>query len=113
MGRDETTDIVAAFLIGAALGIGATFLLRGDDEGEVVRALRKLRKQRPRQRATRALSAARSAGEDLVGSGRNAAAALRDDASEIVASARKEILSLAREGVRRVRTSRRGQRKRR
>jgi hypothetical protein len=44
-------------------------------------------------------------------SGRQAVTGLRDDAAEIVASARDEILALARDGVRRVRAARRGMRK--
>jgi hypothetical protein len=67
---------------------------------------------RKRQRKKRGpLRAARGAGEELVDSGRKAASGLRDDAAEIVASARDEILSLAREGVQRVRAARRGMRK--
>jgi hypothetical protein len=112
MGRDDTTDIMAAFLIGAALGIGATLLLRDDDDGEIARIVSQLRKRR-RKRRPRVLRAARAAGEELVDSGRKTAAGLRDDAAEIVASAREEILSLAREGVRRVSDARRGMGKRR
>jgi hypothetical protein len=110
MGRDDTTDIVAAFLIGAALGIGATLLLREDDEGDIARIVHQLRKRR-RKRGPGALRAARTAGEELMDSGRQAVTGLRDDAAEIVASARDEILALARDGVRRVRAARRGMRK--
>lgn len=106
MARDETTDIVAAFLIGAALGLGATLLLRDDDETEIARILAALRKRsRP---ARRMLGTARGHGDDLIDAGRRVASTLRDDAADIVASARAEISSLAEDGVKRVRTLRRG-----
>ncbi len=103
MARDDSTDMIAAFLIGAALGIGATLLLR-EDESDMQRLVRRLR--RAGGRSGHALSAARDRGEDLVNAGRRTAVALRDEAAEIVAAARDEIRSAARDGVRRVRKAR-------
>lgn len=105
MARDETTDIVAAFLIGAALGIGATLLLKDDDETDVERIVRRVRSMGG-GRPARAMSSARGSGEDLVRVGRRTAAALRDEAADIIAAARDEIRSATRAGVRRVRKAR-------
>lgn len=110
MARDDTPDIVAAFLIGAVLGIGATLLLR-DDDGDVKQLLHTLgRRRQRRSRPARALAAVRDGGMDIVETGRRTAAALRADAEEIVASARNEIMQIARKGARQARnaTHRRG-----
>lgn len=103
MARDEGTDMIAAFLIGAALGIGATLLLK-EDESEVQRFVRRVRRSGGRNRHP--LTAVRHRGEDLVDAGRRTAAALRDEAAEIVATARREIRSATQDGIRRVRKAR-------
>lgn len=107
MARDDTTDIVAAFLIGAALGVGALLLLRDEDRRDISRLIGKVQR-RPQSKPAQVLSAARDTGQDLVRVGRRTAATLRDDAAEIVAAARDEIRSAARDGIRRVRRARRG-----
>lgn len=105
MARDDSTDMFAAFLIGAALGIGATLLLKEDDETDIQRLVRRVRKLGGRQPG-RAVAAARDRGEDLVQAGRKTAVALREEAADIVAAARDEIQSIARDGVQRVRKAR-------
>jgi len=58
--RRTTTDMTAAFLIGAVFGIGATLLLRldpEDDKKEIVRLIRRMRRSRGRRgRPVRRLS---------------------------------------------------------
>ena len=46
MTHRPTTDIAAAFLIGAVFGIGATLLMRAREEDEVEQLMRKLRQVR-------------------------------------------------------------------
>ncbi len=65
--RQTTTDIAAAFLIGAALGIGATLLMRldlDDERKELLRIVRHVRGSRRRgggagRRMRRLIGAAR------------------------------------------------------
>jgi hypothetical protein len=92
MPRDETSDVVLAFLIGAALGVGATLLMRSDDRFEARRVLQDLGVMRRRSR----LDSAREAGEDMVNVGRRAVANVREEAAEIVSAARDELLHAAR-----------------
>jgi hypothetical protein len=42
----QTSDIAAAFLIGAVFGIGATLLMRAREEDEMDQLMRKLRQVR-------------------------------------------------------------------
>src|SRR5690606_18206109 len=70
MPRDETSDVVLAFLIGAALGVGATLLMRSEDHVDARRVLRDLGVMRRRSR----LESARDAGEEMVDVGRRAVA---------------------------------------
>ncbi|MGH7502777.1 MAG: hypothetical protein ACREL7_13605 [Longimicrobiales bacterium] len=42
----QATDVAAAFLIGALFGVGATLLLRADEEDDVEQLLRQLRQLR-------------------------------------------------------------------
>lgn len=46
MTNRQSTDIAAAFLIGALFGIGATLLLRAHEEDELDLLMRKLRQVR-------------------------------------------------------------------
>lgn len=92
MPRDETSDVVLAFLIGAALGVGATLLMRSEDHVDARRVLRDLGVMRRRSR----LESARDAGEEMVDVGRRAVATVRDEAAEIVGAAREELIHAAR-----------------
>lgn len=103
MARDDTTDILAAFLIGAALGLGATLLLRDDDDREIARIMRALHRRGRRSPVQRIAGVARGTGDDLVAMGRRVASTLRDEATEIVASARDELLDLAKDGAKQAR----------
>jgi gas vesicle protein len=110
MAKQETTDLATAFAIGAALGIGATLLLRSGRESEterIVRELKPLRKRMRKQlnRAGRGASggarAAEQASEKLVETGRSVLGDFRDQVTRIVQSARGEIVDTAREAVKR------------
>jgi vacuolar-type H+-ATPase subunit H len=109
MAKQETVDFVAAFAIGALLGVGATLLLRSGGESEVERVMREIRPLRKKavkrvrragQGIARGVDAAESAGEELLDSGRAALGDLREQVADIIASARQEIGEAARDSVR-------------
>ncbi len=67
MSLRESTDVAAAFLIGTALGVGATLLLRADVEDrkrELVRMVRRLRRSRRRSGAGARMRAMLEAARD-------------------------------------------------
>ncbi len=100
MARNETTDMVAAFVIGAALGVAATLLLKDDepDSRGLAQALRVVR-----QRRRRRLRLPSRAQDGLMDKGRRAAGTLRDHAARVVAAAGKDFLDAALSGARRSR----------
>lgn len=100
MVRDETTDLIAAFLIGATLGIGATLLLRPERETGARKLLREIGAAPARVR-----SGAREAGARFSEAGREAASVFRDEVTGVVDAARDEILHTARSAVREARRS--------
>lgn len=92
MPSDETSDVVLAFLIGAALGVGATLLMRNEEHLDARRVLQDLGVMHRRSR----LESARDTGEEIVDVGRRAVATVRDEAAEIVSAARDELVDVAR-----------------
>lgn len=110
MAKQDTTDLATAFAIGAALGIGATLLLRSGRESDTERILRELRPLRKRMRkrldrAGRSASdggrAVEQASERILETGRSVLGDFRDQVARIVQSARSEIVDTARETVKR------------
>jgi gas vesicle protein len=104
MVRDDTTDLIAAFLIGATLGIGATLLLRPERETGARRLLREMGAAPARVR-----TGARDAGARFAEAGREAASLFRDEVSGVVDAARDEILNTAQRAVKEARRSLRRQ----
>jgi hypothetical protein len=110
MATDETADLVTAFLIGAALGVGAILLLRSEPENEVENILREVgltgrggakhrragtmqkRVRKLRKRVKQAVPA-----EALDG--------FRDEIAGIVDAARNEIVHTAKNTVREARSA--------
>ncbi|MBV9110390.1 MAG: hypothetical protein JO306_13340 [Gemmatimonadetes bacterium] len=92
MARQDTTEFLAAFAVGAVLGIGATLLLRPEPKTAKERLMRELKPYRKRVRK----SAGRMARE--LRKGRVATGEIADDAID----AGRELLGEFREEVRRI-----------
>jgi hypothetical protein len=121
MQNEERTDLLIAVAIGAALGIGATLLLRGGAADRNVRVV--LRELEPLRRDVhRRMADARSelrGGSDRIARAGGAAAAatrgaldaFREEVADIVSEARDEIVrtarTAARDGQRALRRARR------
>lgn len=112
MGKQDTTDFLTAFAIGAVLGIGATLLLRPEQESEAERILRQIRPLRKKaakrmkkvgRSASHRVRDAGAAGEEMVAAGRATLGDLREEAAGIVEAAREEIVRAARDSVRHAR----------
>ncbi len=112
MAKQDTKDFVAAFAIGAALGVGAALLLRGEDHDQAHRVLRRttpLRREAARRvrlarkHLTKHMRDTGSAGEDLLETGREALGLFRGQVAEIIASARADIARAVRESMREAR----------
>jgi gas vesicle protein len=112
MAKQETVDFLTAFAIGTVLGVGATLLLRSGREAETERLLRELRPLRKRavkqiRRARAGVAegahAAEDLGSQLVETGRTVLGEFRDEVSDIVSSARDELIDSARDTMKRAR----------
>jgi gas vesicle protein len=107
MAREETNDFLAAFGIGAVLGIGAAFLLRGEAPDPRRRLLKKAkphakRLRRSAKQAKRAgvRSYAATAGltDNAIDTGRELLEEFRGEVERILHEARRELHSLASRG---------------
>jgi hypothetical protein len=113
MDREDTLDLVAAFVIGAVLGIGATLLLRGDPPTRTDRVPSQLKRVSrsgrgpadARHGAGRGVRAVRAAGGAALRSGRDALDTLRGDVADLVSAARDEVARSARDTVREARAA--------
>jgi gas vesicle protein len=114
MAKDETADLVTAFLIGAALGIGATLLIRSEPESDAERILRQIgvarKRGAKRMRAAHSavsdgIHAARERSKPMARAGRDALGGFRDEISALVDAARDEIVHTARDTVREARSA--------
>jgi gas vesicle protein len=100
MARQDTTDFLTAFAVGAVLGIGATLLLRGRPQTAKERLLRELkpyyRKKIGGGRVARGVRRGRAhAGEmadDAIDTGRELLTEFRDEVKRIVEDARDELV---------------------
>jgi gas vesicle protein len=100
MARQDTTDFLTAFAVGAVLGIGATLLLRGRPQTAKERLLRELkpyyRKKIGGGRVARGVRRGRAqAGEmadDAIDTGRELLSEFRDEVKRIVEDARDELV---------------------
>jgi len=99
MARQDTTDFLTAFAVGAVLGIGATLLLRGRPQSAKERLLRELkphsRKKIGGGRAARGVRRARAAAgmaDDAIDTGRELLSEFRDEVKRIVEDARDELV---------------------
>jgi gas vesicle protein len=109
MARQDTNDFLAAFGIGAVLGIGAALLLRPDKpnprkqlQKRLKPHVRKLSKSASRTRKA-ARVAARESGtstDEVIHAGRELLAEFRGEVSRILDEAREELRELAQEGGR-------------
>ena len=96
----DTREFLAAFAIGAVLGIGATLLMRPDPPTARERLAREMKgygkragktARRARKGMERGLDTARERGGDALSGGAGMVEDLRDEVSGIVSSAREEI----------------------
>lgn len=102
MARQDTNDFLAAFAIGAALGVGATLLLRPEKpnprkqlQKRLKPHVRKLRKSAARSRKAGHLPARSAAAEgmedDAIRAGRELLAEFRGEVQRILDEAREEL----------------------
>jgi gas vesicle protein len=100
MARQDTTDFLTAFAVGAVLGIGATLLLRSRPETAKERLLRELkphyRKKIGGGRGARGVRRSRAAAvdmaDDAIDTGRELLSEFRDEVKRIVEDARDELV---------------------
>ena len=100
MARQDTTDFLTAFAVGAVLGIGATLLLRGGRpqtaKERLLRELKPHRKKIGPGRVARGVRRGRAAAADLaddaIDTGRELLAEFRDEVKRIVEDARDELV---------------------
>jgi gas vesicle protein len=102
MARQDTTDFLTAFAVGAVLGIGATLLLRTRPQTAKERLLRELKPHYRKKigrgaegvargvRRTRA--AAGDMADDAIDTGRELLSEFRDEVKRIVEDARDELV---------------------
>jgi hypothetical protein len=108
MTEHDNTDVWTALAIGAVVGIGATLLLRAqqDDASDFVKSLRPMKRAGKKmmkaagKRVIRGVHTARSSGEDWMSAGRDALDDLQANARDIVHETRSELRKVARETVR-------------
>jgi len=112
MAQHGARDFVAAFAVGAALGVGAALLLRPEPPTRTERLLRELTpyRKRLRKQVRRASRRLRGRGDELkdemLAIGRDFLRDLRAEANEIVAQARAELVRAVEDEVARTRTRR-------
>ena len=106
MARQDTSDFLTAFAVGAVLGVGATLLLRPEKpnprkqlQKRLKPHVRKLRKSASRARKT-GRAAARSAAaegmeDDAIRAGRELLAEFRGEVRRILDEAREELRDLS------------------
>lgn len=107
MGRQDNNDFLAAFAIGAALGVGATLLLRPEKpnprkqlQKRLKPHVRKLRRSAARKKAGRVVRRAPGAAgmeEDAIRAGRELLAEFRGEVQRILDEARDELRQVAAE----------------
>jgi hypothetical protein len=116
MARQDTTDFLTAFAVGAVLGIGATLLMRSPPQTAKERLLRELkpyhRKKIGGGRVARGVRRGRVAAADMaddaIDTGRELLSEFRDEVKRIVDGARDELVEvLEKEPPRRRKRSRR------
>src|SRR5688572_20717447 len=108
MTERDNTDVWTALAIGAVVGIGATLLMRAqqDDASDFVKSLRPMKRQGKKvmkaagKQVVRSMRSARSQGEDWVSAGRDVLDELQEGARDIVSETRSELRKVARETVR-------------
>ena len=100
MNQDQTTEYVTAFLIGAAVGIGAALLLAPEPptrREKIVKELKPYRKKirkrtaKARKEMGRQASAVADFRDEMLAAGRDVIRELRSDVADLVADARDEI----------------------
>jgi len=99
MARQDTTDFLTAFAVGAVLGIGATLLLRGRPQTAKERLLRELKPHRKKigpgrvaRGVRRGRAAAGEMADDAIDTGRELLSEFRDEVKRIVDGARDELV---------------------
>lgn len=105
----DNTDVWTAVAIGTVVGIGATLLMRAqqeDDTHELIKRLRPLKRGAERAAKTagkevrRTARAAGDTGEEVLSAGRELLEELQDGARAILRETRTELRKAARESVR-------------
>lgn len=100
MNDDKTTEYVTAFIVGAALGVGAALLLAPDPPTRRERVMKELKPYRKkldkktrklRKDAGRQIAATGEWGEDVAAASRAVIQDLREEVAELVAEARDQI----------------------
>lgn len=100
MNDDKTTEYVTAFIVGAALGVGAALLLAPDPPTRRERVMKELKPYRKkldkktrklRKDASRQIAATGEWGEDVAAASRAVMQDLREEVAELVAEARDQI----------------------
>ncbi len=109
----DSVELVAAFAVGAILGVGATLLLR-HEPALPHRLARRLGKssQRLSRRARSAVRGAGDAGEALASVGREALHHFRGEVAEVVSAAREQLAQDVYDQLRGARREARGERRR-
>jgi hypothetical protein len=106
MARQDTTDFLTAFAVGAVLGIGATLLMRSPPQTAKERLLRELkpyhRKKIGGGRVARGVRRGRGAATDMaddaIDTGRELLSEFRDEVKRIVENARDELVEALEDG---------------
>ncbi len=124
MARQSTTEFLAAFAVGTALGIGATLLLKPEPKSAKERLMRELKPYRKKMRKSagqmargirRGRAATAEVADDAIDAGRELLSEFRDEVRRIVAEARDELteaLEERRKAERRGSERRKGERRR-
>ncbi len=109
----ESVELVAAFAVGAILGVGATLLLRSEPSLPH-RLTRRLEKsgRRLSRRAQAAGRGAGDAGEALASTGREVLHRFRGEVEELVSAAREQLAQDVYDQLRGARREARGERRR-
>ena len=106
MARQDTNDFLAAFGIGAVLGIGATLLLRPDKPNPRKQLQKRLKPHvkklgksasRTRKAARSAVQASGTSTDEVIHAGRELLAEFRGEVTRILDEAREELRELAQE----------------
>ena len=100
MARQDTTEFLTAFAVGAVLGIGATLLLRPEPKTAKERLMRELKPYRKQMRRSagevargvrRGRAATGEMADDAIDAGRELLSEFRDEVKRIVSEARDEL----------------------